>query len=170
MSEMTEPTPAQVLELVAVMLDKLKVYEDAARNAVTVMRETGWHSSAHWKALDRKDACDKEWMQAVAALYALDPAPLRAQDCASALSHLPPAEPERALVTELEILRRGWERDAIVIYAQETVRGADGSTTWRDNECRTEHDTLRRCIAELAAVTQPTPEPDDSHKVPQAEP
>ena len=78
----------------------------------------------------------------------------------------PPAEPERALVTELEILRRGWERDAIVIYAQETVRETDGSTTWLDNECRIEHDTLRRCIADLAALTQPTPE---SHKVPQAE-
>jgi len=79
-----------------------------------------------------------------------------------------PAEPERALVTELEILRRGWERDAIVIYAQETVKEADGSTTWLDNECRTEHDTLRRCVAELAALTQPAP--DDSHKVPQVEP
>ena len=77
-------------------------------------------------------------------------------------------EPERALVTELEILRRGWERDAIVIYAQETVREADGSTTWMDNECRTEHDTLRRCIAELAALTQPTPEPERKAQLAQA--
>ena len=93
-------------------------------------------------------------------LLLLEAAPTLARQYAELLdAHAEALEREAALLEALKILHKGWERDGILLYAQETVTEADGTATWLDRECRVEHDTLRRCAVELRAILPAPPAP-----------
>ena len=81
--------------------------------------------------------------------------PLTLAPAALLAAHAELLEREAARLEALQILHEGWERDGILLYAQETVTEADGTATWLNSKSRTEHDALRRCADELRAILPP---------------
>lgn len=127
---MSNPDAAQVLTLLA---DWLEAKRHAEGDPLVF---------THWE--EHRKRCRPLQI----AIEALDPAHLRTL----ALARAEALEREAALLEALQILHEGWERDGILLYAQETIMEADGTATWLDRECKTEHDTLRRCADELEAA------------------